>query len=90
MLELVEREMNSTGRYDLEIGAFNASAEIKSRRSLKSRSMKGHKKDKLVKWREKLSPRDVKKFATKKTTKPKIRSQKAGRRMVKLKGQPGC
>lgn len=89
MLEIVGDRLHDEDRYDMEIGSFKASCEIKTR-SQKGRSKKGHDKKKLDKWRNNLKGSDVKKYATKKTTKPKIRSQKGGRRMVTLKGQPGC
>ena len=89
MLELALDSLDRECKYDLMIGSFNACAEIKACYS-KPRSKRGHDKKKLDKWRDNLSASEVKKNATKKTTKPKIRSQKAGRRMVNLKGQPGC
>ncbi|HHQ45148.1 MAG TPA: hypothetical protein ENN13_03320 [Candidatus Altiarchaeales archaeon] len=89
-VEIAKSGLDASSRYSLKIGVFGASAQIKPVNRTRTRSSRGHDREKLSSWRKSLSGADVKKFATKKTTKPKIRSQKAGRRMVNLKGQPGC
>ncbi|MBD3261561.1 MAG: hypothetical protein GF334_07765 [Candidatus Altiarchaeales archaeon] len=89
LIKRLNKSLDECARFNLEIGPFKSSAKIRQT-NRKPRSQRGRDKDERRREVEKMSIGQRRKQGSRKNTRPKIRSQKAGRRTVTLKGQPGC